>query len=81
MRRDFGSLIPDLIDQPLNGKTRMQLMAASVMAIYTWEPRVDLKPSLQQAEEASGLYADIELSRRDGPTAGQTSKLQIALKG
>lgn len=81
MRRDFGSLIPDLIDQPLNGKTRMQLMAASVMAIYTWEPRVDLKTiSLQQADEAS-LYADIELSRRDGPTAGQTSKLQIALKG
>ncbi|MCL6262177.1 GPW/gp25 family protein [Craterilacuibacter sp. RT1T] len=39
MRRDFGSLIPQLIDQPFDGKTRMRLMAASVMAIARWEPR------------------------------------------
>lgn len=82
MRRDFGSMIPDLIDRPLNGKTRMQLMATSVMAIRTWEPRVDLTNiQLQTGEEASGLYVDIELARRDGPAAGQPTKLLVSLKG
>lgn len=82
MRRDFGSLIPDLIDKPLNGKTLMQLMAASAMAIAAWEPRVDLNGiTLQQGDEASGLYADLDITRRDGPSAGQRSALQIPLKG
>jgi hypothetical protein len=82
MRRDFGSLIPDLVDKPLNGKTRMQVMAASVMAISAWEPRVDLMSiQLQTGEEASALYVDIELARRDGPSAGQATKLLVPLKG
>lgn len=82
MRRDFGSLIPDLIDQPLHGKTRMQLMAASVMAIAAWEPRVDLSSvTLQQGDQASAVYADLDITRRDGPSAGQHSTLQIPLKG
>lgn len=82
MRRDFGSLIPDLIDKPLNGKTYMQVMAASVMAVSAWEPRVELNNiTLQQGNEASALIADIDLTRRDGPSAGQRSKLQIPLKG
>lgn len=81
MRRDFGSLIPDLIDQPLNGKTRMQLMAATAMAIASWEHRVALNSViLQQGDEASSLYADLDITRRDGPGAGQRSKLQIPMK-
>ncbi|WP_337881766.1 GPW/gp25 family protein [Chromobacterium haemolyticum] len=81
MRRDFGSLIPDLIDKPLNGKTQMQLMAASVMAISAWEPRVDIANiQLQAGATPSELLVDIELTRRDGPSAGQTSSLQIPLK-
>lgn len=82
MRRDFGSLIPDLIDKPLNGKTYMQVMAASVMAVSAWEPRVELNSvTLQQGSEASALIVDLDLTRRDGPSAGQRSKLQIPLKG
>lgn len=81
MRRDFGSMIPDLIDKPLNGKTRMQAMAACVMSIQAWEPRVDLvSVVLQLGDAASDLYADIELARRDGPSSGKTSKLQIPLR-
>lgn len=83
MRRDFGSLIPDLIDKPLNGKTYMQVMAASVMAVSAWEPRVELNSVTlqQQGGEASALIVDLDLTRRDGPSAGQRSKLQIPLKG
>ena len=42
MRRDYGSLVPDLIDGPQNDVTRMQLMSAVVIALATWEPRITL---------------------------------------
>lgn len=39
MRRDYGSIIPDLIDQPLNDRTRLRLFSASAAALMRWEPR------------------------------------------
>ncbi|MDO6525438.1 GPW/gp25 family protein [Motilimonas sp. 1_MG-2023] len=42
MRREYGSHISELIDQPQNGATRMKMMAATVMALLAWEPRVDV---------------------------------------
>lgn len=39
MRRDYGSFIPALIDQPLNTKTLLRLYAATAAAIMRWEPR------------------------------------------
>jgi len=43
MRRDYGSDLPDLIDQPLNPRTRLKIFAATAMALLRWEPRVRLK--------------------------------------
>lgn len=42
MRREYGSQIPDLIDQPLNGATTLLVYAATAMALMRWEPRVRL---------------------------------------
>ena len=42
MRRDYGSLLPELIDQPLNGSTIVRLYAATAAALMRWEPRVRL---------------------------------------
>ncbi|NKI75808.1 baseplate assembly protein [Dickeya sp. CFBP 2040] len=42
MRRDYGSLIPDLLDAPQNAVTRLQLMSAAVIALTRWEPRISL---------------------------------------
>lgn len=42
MRRTYGSLIPDLIDNPQNAVLRMQLMSAIVIALATWETRIVL---------------------------------------
>ncbi|NCF07981.1 GPW/gp25 family protein [Kosakonia sp. MH5] len=42
MRRNYGSLVQDLIDNPQNNVTRMQLMSAIVIALATWEPRIAL---------------------------------------
>ncbi|MCB2052280.1 MAG: GPW/gp25 family protein, partial [Novosphingobium sp.] len=43
MRRDYGSMLPDLIDHPLNGDNRLLVYAATAMAIRRWEPRFRLK--------------------------------------
>ncbi|HHX2244679.1 TPA: GPW/gp25 family protein [Klebsiella pneumoniae] len=42
MRRNYGSLCPDLIDSPQNDVTRLQLMSAAVIALAAWEPRITL---------------------------------------
>jgi phage baseplate assembly protein W len=42
MRRNYGSLCPDLIDSPQNDVTRLQLMSAAVIALAAWEPRIAL---------------------------------------
>ncbi|MBJ8767890.1 GPW/gp25 family protein [Citrobacter freundii] len=42
MRRTYGSLIPDLIDNPQNAVLRMQLMSAIVIALAAWETRIVL---------------------------------------
>ena len=42
MRRDYGSDLFQLIDQPQNGATRLRLMSATVMALLRWEPRIQI---------------------------------------
>lgn len=39
-RRTFGSELPDLIDAPANGATRIRLYAAIATALMRWEPRL-----------------------------------------
>ena len=43
MRRDYGSHVPELIDQPQNEAIRLKLMAATVMALLRWEPRIAIE--------------------------------------
>ncbi|AOR65104.1 GPW/gp25 family protein [Pectobacterium wasabiae] len=42
MRRDYGSLLSVLIDQPQNPAVKLQVMAACYMALLRWEPRITL---------------------------------------
>ena len=39
-RRSYGSLIPNLIDQPDNARTRLRCYAAVASALMNWEPRL-----------------------------------------
>ena len=55
MRRNYGSLIPHLIDQPVNAATKLRLFAATAHALAKWEPRLSLqKTSFEQSE--TGRY-------------------------
>ena len=40
MRRDYGSLLPFLIDSPINAYFIMQLRASVIHALMRWETRV-----------------------------------------
>ncbi|MDA7086506.1 GPW/gp25 family protein [Pseudomonas sp. SA3-5] len=51
MRRQYGSQLVDLIDQPGNPATRLLCYAAIAMAVMRWEPRVRI--SRVQLSDAS----------------------------
>lgn len=40
MRRDYGSLLFALVDQPLTAALKLDIIQATVGAIQRWEPRV-----------------------------------------
>jgi len=42
MRRNYGSLLSAMIDQPQTPALELQIKAACYMAILRWEPRVTL---------------------------------------
>lgn len=43
MRRDYGSLLPELVDQPLNGATALRAYSATIVALMRWEPRISVR--------------------------------------
>lgn len=77
MRRDYGSLIPELIDQPGNAANLLRLRAATVMAVLRWEPRISIT-RVGFALDASGTAAvDFDAVRRDGPRSGEPISLAV----
>ncbi|WP_374414213.1 GPW/gp25 family protein [Novosphingobium colocasiae] len=42
-RRDYGSFVPELIDQPMTGPNILRIYAASALATARWEDRVRLR--------------------------------------
>ncbi len=54
MREEYGSLLPDIVDQPLNAVTQMQVMAAIVHALNQWEPRLRIQ-RIEVAAKTAGL--------------------------
>jgi len=42
MRRDYGSRVPDLVDQPMTPRLAVAFYAAVAEALYRWEPRFRL---------------------------------------
>lgn len=41
-RREYGSLLSELIDQPQNPALRLKVMSAVYVALSRWEPRLTL---------------------------------------
>lgn len=64
MQRDYGSDLPNIIDQPLNGETMIDAYMATAEALELWEPRIDL--ARIELVEASAGRAAFKLTDADG---------------
>ncbi|AKH63184.1 MULTISPECIES: GPW/gp25 family protein [Photorhabdus] len=58
-RRQYGSLLSELIDAPQNPALRLQIMAACYTAIQRWEPRITLTAITINQGEAGYMTVDI----------------------
>ncbi|WP_175773530.1 GPW/gp25 family protein [Paraburkholderia phenazinium] len=66
-RRPFGSQIPDLIDAPNNGATRVRAYAAIATALMRWEPRLTLS-RVQLVTETTETGAGVQVVDIEGTT-------------
>lgn len=82
MRRDYGSMLFDLIDQPLTSATRLLVYAASAAAIRRWEPRLRLRKVSFAADAAAPgqLALTIEGDRTDLPAANSRTVFSIPIR-
>ncbi|MBI5917792.1 MAG: GPW/gp25 family protein [Nitrosomonadales bacterium] len=79
MRRDYGSIVPELIDQPTHRTTQLRLMAVSVMALHRWEPRL----LVSQVQFSIGMdgkgILDIDGVRRGGQRSGSKLSFKVGV--
>ncbi|WP_164276593.1 GPW/gp25 family protein [Stenotrophomonas sp. B1-1] len=69
-RRDYGSLLPDLIDQPFNERTRLQLFGAIATALMRWERRIRLsRIALTPASAPGAFVLELDYRPSDGRPA------------
>ena len=76
--REYGSFIPELIDQPINATTIQLLRAATVMAINRWENRIKIE-TVSIEINGPKVKLVIDATRVDLPTP-QRVKLWIELQ-
>ena len=60
MRREYGSRLFDLVDNPLNDQTLVEIFAATAEAILRWEPRLRVTRVQAQALEQGKISIDLE---------------------
>lgn len=66
-RRDYGSILPMLLDRPISHALSLQIAAASIVALQRWEPRIDITAFAVQfaADNKYRLTADINASLKN----------------
>lgn len=81
MRREYGSLVFELIDQPFNAVTRIRLFAATAQALMRWEPRIRLtNVAFAQGEGPGAFVVDLEGVRTDVPEPAAYTRLTLPLR-
>lgn len=79
MRRDYGSLLPELIDHPTNPVNQLRLMAATVMAVTRWEPRVKLTRVLFSVDAGGRAVVAMDAVLRTGRRTGHGFSVAVNL--
>ena len=65
-RREYGSLLSALIDQPQNPALRLQMMSAVYVALMRWEPRLALDAITINSSFDGSMVVDLTGRRTDG---------------
>lgn len=65
-RREYGSLLSVLIDQPQNDVVRLQVMAAIYTALSRWEPRIRLSSLNITSAFDGSMVVELTGQRADG---------------
>lgn len=77
MRRNYGSRLADLIDQPVNDALIVQLYSAIYTPILRWENRISIEKIAVSEISSGGLVVDLDAVHL---LSGQTLNLNIPLK-
>lgn len=77
-RRDYGSVIPELIDFP-SSTTALQLQAAAIMAAARWEPRVTVRGAGFSVGMDGTALIDLTLVKNTGPRTNQALSVSVRL--
>lgn len=81
MRRDYGSLLFELVDAPFNALTRLRMHAATAIALMRWEPRLRLTRVIVDRGPAPGeVVIDLEGERTDGRKPNAFTRLVLPLR-
>lgn len=67
MLRDYGSYLPELVDQPLNSVTRIKLYGATALALLRWLRPARLTSVRLESEDGQSVL-QLELERTDLPS-------------
>jgi len=76
MRRDYGSVLPFLVDQPMNARTLMQMRAAIVHCLTKWERRVVPTSIFIKGSLLTGIDITIEYKINEIGAANQVMNLE-----
>lgn len=80
MRRDYGSLLTQLIDQPFTGATAVRLYSSVAEALMRWEPRIRvLRVALDRGASTGEFTITVNALRLDTGTANTLQQFSIPL--
>ncbi|EQC1080835.1 MULTISPECIES: GPW/gp25 family protein [Enterobacter] len=65
-RREYGSLLSALIDQPQNPALRLQIMAAVYVSLSRWEPRLTLDSITTNSSFDGSMVVELTGKRNNG---------------
>ena len=77
MRRDNGSIIPDLIDQPMSDVLKVKIFSAIYTPVTRWEERISIESMKVSDVYSGGLQLDLEAVHT---ITGQSLNLNIPLQ-
>ncbi|HAH0559581.1 TPA: baseplate assembly protein [Escherichia coli] len=71
-RREYGSLLSALIDQPQNPALRLQIMSAVYLALSRWEPRLTLDSITISSNFDGSMVVELTGKRNNGAPVSLT---------